>query len=479
MSAWLLKKKSGTSMVRMRQYNKRFFTIDFDSRVFFYAHAEQSKKVSSVIRFCDLVDVRMADAAASAPEAGGDKGSKLRRSFSLTSGSGSKQGGEQAHHFITIVTKPSKTMELLCSSHEEAEQWHQAIKEAIVYGSGDDPQPISSSVEAMRGDDSEGDEAFPTVALAPPANDAAPTATRTADRVPTGAVAAAAIAAATAAVAAPTTAAAAAAAAGPDKQSDPHLAAAAAPAAIASSTAPAAAAQAPPSREAPSAATSRAAPVTEEPAVTKASPPASAGYPGAAAPPPAAPSPAAAEPAGPAAAAVAEPVAAAPAKAAAPVADAKAAADDEAAAPPVRGTFLDLSLEPAGPEATSASGSAPAVGAAGYVQDAQEAVVETGGMLQSSDFGFDADEDTASSNSAVSTPREGATDTFAGLGSPGGLAESPPAAAVAAKGDAGADRTYGDRHEGMSMQERLKNLEFSDDEDYDEDDPLGLGKSKA
>lgn len=57
LSGWLSKKKSGSAVLRMRQYNKRFFVLDFQAREFSYAHAEGSKK-SSVVPFSDLVEVR-------------------------------------------------------------------------------------------------------------------------------------------------------------------------------------------------------------------------------------------------------------------------------------------------------------------------------------------------------------------------------------------------------------------------------------
>ncbi|CAK9061289.1 Splicing factor U2af small subunit A (U2 auxiliary factor 35 kDa subunit A) (U2 small nuclear ribonucleoprotein auxiliary factor small subunit A) (U2 snRNP auxiliary factor small subunit A) (Zinc finger CCCH domain-containing protein 60) (OsC3H60) [Durusdinium trenchii] len=59
---WLRKKKSGTSAFRMREYNKRYFTLDFDTHTFFYTHSEGSKKVSSVTPFADIVDVRLPEA---------------------------------------------------------------------------------------------------------------------------------------------------------------------------------------------------------------------------------------------------------------------------------------------------------------------------------------------------------------------------------------------------------------------------------
>ncbi|CAJ1337764.1 unnamed protein product, partial [Effrenium voratum] len=62
LSAWLQKKKSGASAFRMREYNKRYFTLDFDTHTFFYSHSEGSKKVSAVTSFADIVDVHMPQA---------------------------------------------------------------------------------------------------------------------------------------------------------------------------------------------------------------------------------------------------------------------------------------------------------------------------------------------------------------------------------------------------------------------------------
>mmetsp|Transcript_112847 Transcript_112847/g.183886 ORF Transcript_112847/g.183886 Transcript_112847/m.183886 type:complete len:121 (+) Transcript_112847:1-363(+) len=117
--------------------------------------------------------------------------------------------------------------------------------------------------------------------------------------------------------------------------------------------------------------------------------------------------------------------------------------------------------------------------------------------MQASDFGFGVDEDTESSGSAVSTPRVGDRSAFAG---PGGLSSLPelddgspavgktpagkdsdgasPSRLMGSPGAEGGARSYGDRHEGLSMQERLANLEFSDCES-DDDDPLGLGTAKG
>ncbi|CAJ1368699.1 unnamed protein product [Effrenium voratum] len=82
-------------------------------------------------------------------------------------------------------------------------------------------------------------------------------------------------------------------------------------------------------------------------------------------------------------------------------------------------------------------------------------VVETGAVaLQAADFGFAEEEDSDAKSSSSEEEEVGV-----------GAAEPVPATR--------ATGGYGDRHEGMSMQERLASLEFSDDEE-DDDDPLGL-----
>jgi len=126
MNAWLLKKKSGTSMVRVRQYNKRFFTIDFDSRVFFYAHAENSKKASTVIPFADIIDAQWEeDKKNEALKPESSRGFLMRRSGSM-----------QEQHIVTVVTRPARTMELLCGSATEAHEWFEALRAAVAMEHG-------------------------------------------------------------------------------------------------------------------------------------------------------------------------------------------------------------------------------------------------------------------------------------------------------------------------------------------------------
>jgi len=137
----------------------------------------------------------------------------------------------------------------------------------------------------------------------------------------------------------------------------------------------------------------------------------------------------------------------------------------------------------------------------------QEATVVEETSLKAADFGFGADDgSSAASSSAPSSPRGDGGARAGSKGSKGSAsvpASSPAAAGVSAQvenlgsdaaspshspspatkseGGRGGGATelgasYKDKHEGLTMQQRLANLEFSDDEDEDEDDPLGLKK---
>lgn len=304
LSAWLRKKKSGTSSFRIREYNKRYFTLDFDTHTFFYAHSEGSKKVSAVTPFADIVDVRL-------PEADKvlDKGdnisevSKTSRVSFFRRPSSFLTAKEEEQHMLMVMTRPSKTFELLCSSATEAVTWFEALKTAIAMNRNDVEAhtTAASEEEKPRG----GGYPFPGAGAA---------------------------------------------------------------------------------------------------AVDASISPTSKG-------------------------------------------------DGETSPPPVRGTFLDLTLEEAPAEKTETSTGAQAP------EGPEATLIEAAGpvALQASDFGFAEDED-----GSISSASEAPKGHSQGYG--GGSAPAAPAVTAV---------TYSDRHEGMSMKERLQSLEFSDAED-DDDDPLGL-----
>mmetsp|Transcript_162727 Transcript_162727/g.517043 ORF Transcript_162727/g.517043 Transcript_162727/m.517043 type:complete len:312 (-) Transcript_162727:123-1058(-) len=187
-------------------------------------------------------------------------------------------------------------------------------------------------------------------------------------------------------------------------------------------------------------------------------------------------------------------------------ADSEGAQDDSpgaSVAPPKPATtgFLDFGSieEDVAGEAKAEAGAEPV----------QEATVVEETSLKAADFGFGADDgSSAASSSAPSSPRGDSGAVEGGgrarsKGSKGSAfvpASSPAAARVSAQvDDLGSDvaspspspatkseggrggpaelgASYKDKNEGLTLQQRLANLEFSDDEDDDEDDPLGLKK---
>jgi len=350
--AWLDKKKSGASTIRVRQYNRRFFTLDFDTHTFFYTHAEGSKKVSAVTSFADIIDIRL-------PEAPSDNASVSSKSskFSMFSHRPSfmKAPKDAEDLTLTVYSRPAREMELLCSSAEERTIWYEALHAARAMDNSQTTVGTEDGVSAPAPFDDDEDE---------------------------------------------------------QDHRD------AAPAAAAGGYPPAAA-------------------------------PAAGGYP-ARGDVPRAPLPRA-------------PVAAAAVATAVGGATDDAEDEDEGdpiAPPPAAGTFLDLNIEDKPDERPSPSA------AVSSVPDADATMVMEGSVaLQASDLGFEEAEDSDADSSDDDAPELGA------------IAEAPEPADTSTAGVVriGSGGSYGDKHSGLTMQERLANLEFSDDED-DDDDPLGLKK---
>lgn len=166
LSGWLQKKKSGNSVMRVRQYNRRYFTLDFDHRVFFYAHEPSSRKVSVPIPFDTIMDVNMSPDPSSCtsslpPASNGGSQRKLStgslsRRFSLSR----DNLGNQQQPCITVRAN-GRFMELLCASTAEAIQWFQALKGAMLFdANGDRIKRTEDSREnaTTTADGSEGNE---------------------------------------------------------------------------------------------------------------------------------------------------------------------------------------------------------------------------------------------------------------------------------------------------------------------------------
>lgn len=171
LSAWLRKKKSGSALVRVREYNKRYFTIDFDSRVFFYAQTESSKKVSTVIPFSDILDVRASESPDKAMSDTLSETSKSSRVSFIRRLSKNSLGDPQEtdEHRVTILTRPARSMELVCASAEEATKWFEAFTAAIAAGGNNGG---SSPVLTGGGDSPDaGKGGYPSAAGQPPIAD--------------------------------------------------------------------------------------------------------------------------------------------------------------------------------------------------------------------------------------------------------------------------------------------------------------------
>jgi len=151
-------------MLRVRQYNKRFFTLDFDSQTFYYAHEAESHKVSSVIPFADLLDVKLNGAQACVGDNVSECSRPSKTSLVRRMSSFARRDEDQDQRSVSIVFKPAKSMELLCSTFFEAERWFEAFQDAMQCTSSSSP-----------GDDKGRDEGphFPgSVVAAKPAADA-------------------------------------------------------------------------------------------------------------------------------------------------------------------------------------------------------------------------------------------------------------------------------------------------------------------
>jgi len=357
--------------MRVRQYNKRYFTLDFDSRVFFYAHAENSKKASTVIAFSELLDVRLPESQTAMTDNASECSRQSKVSFLKRMGSfgTGKKDEELDQNCLSVLIKPDKVMDLVCSDAEEVTEWLEALRVAIDMGGGavepnaadggDSPTEVDGRGKgAGRGGGYPGagkDQSSPDQGRGYVGNGTAP------------------------------------------------------PLALAAASADG-----------------------------NTSPTSSDGAGAASAPPPA------------------------------------------------KKNFLDFGAIEEEKHDDAGDGGA------------QEATVvsETGlCTLQASDFGFAADEDgsSAASSSAPSSPRAAVPTLGGGAEADGaaskdgtrgasssakapspdaaGSGDSSPASAEP-KGEAAGG--YQDRHKGLTLQERLANLEFSDDEDDDDDDPLGL-----
>lgn len=153
LSGWLLKRKSDKAVSRViSSTNRRYFTLDFDAQVFYYAHGENTKNVSQPVNFRHILSVEPLFSSGTDGEEVSAAPTPMQRQGSKNSvGSGFSRLGKilsrrpsatEEHGFVLHLS--GRDMELVCTSKEEADTWVDAMKEAIASGSSEKRRSTSS-----------------------------------------------------------------------------------------------------------------------------------------------------------------------------------------------------------------------------------------------------------------------------------------------------------------------------------------------
>jgi len=145
LSGWLLKRKSSKAVSRViSSTNRRYFTLDFDTQVFYYSHAENSKNVSQPVAFRHLLSVEALSLGSAEADEVSAAPTPQRQGSKNSVGSGISRLGKilsrrpsGAEEFGFTLHLAGRDMELMCATQEEADTWIDAIKEAIAYGSSE------------------------------------------------------------------------------------------------------------------------------------------------------------------------------------------------------------------------------------------------------------------------------------------------------------------------------------------------------
>jgi len=142
-----------------------FFTLDFPSKLFYYSHSETERTISMPICTRDISEVEPLDitgefdyereglaCSAELTEdcrssgASPSKPSALSRRLRMPR-FGSRRGASASQHgFVLHIESPEeRTMELLCSSKSEAQQWISALAFAIKMAQPDFSAPLTAT----------------------------------------------------------------------------------------------------------------------------------------------------------------------------------------------------------------------------------------------------------------------------------------------------------------------------------------------
>mmetsp|Transcript_28856 Transcript_28856/g.56425 ORF Transcript_28856/g.56425 Transcript_28856/m.56425 type:complete len:358 (-) Transcript_28856:215-1288(-) len=152
-TGWLLKRKGDA--VRSRVFgssNRRFFTLDFEAKLFYYSHTESNKTASVPVPFRNLSRLEPLSGAViegvgpedllDGPAAKADWPSSVNKGPLAGKGAHLRapklsfrapRRSQEQHGFIVSVA--GREMELLCSSKAEADEWVASFRRAIASGS--------------------------------------------------------------------------------------------------------------------------------------------------------------------------------------------------------------------------------------------------------------------------------------------------------------------------------------------------------
>lgn len=144
-TGWLQKRKSSNKSGLLKSVNKRFFTLDFESQIFYYSHSEGNKYVS-MFAFRQILSVESLTAEPAVQEASehpvstGTQSSKssllhrmpfssnaMMRSIPKFSGYAKRA----TEHYGFVVKLEGKSLEVLCRSKEEADKWICGMQDAM------------------------------------------------------------------------------------------------------------------------------------------------------------------------------------------------------------------------------------------------------------------------------------------------------------------------------------------------------------
>jgi len=135
-SSWLTKVKGDAAKAKWIQSSgRRYFTIDFETQIVYYAHGETDKRISLPILFRDILCASMISSPPRSPGHGENhSGQVLRRSHS-----GSWLGRQSAGGCPFVFQTRDRRIRLTADSEANAFSWVEMLNAAHAIGQGDGP----------------------------------------------------------------------------------------------------------------------------------------------------------------------------------------------------------------------------------------------------------------------------------------------------------------------------------------------------